>query len=56
MKIAALQLPTLPLSNKKLKEYIQKASQNGAKIVVLGEYVINNFFKELVTMQKNMMI
>ncbi len=54
MKIAALQLPTLPLSNKKLREYIQKASINGARVVVLGEYVLNNFFKELVTMQKNM--
>ena len=54
MKIAALQLPTLPLSNKKLKEYLKNASENGAKVVVLGEYVLNNFFKELVTMQKNM--
>ena len=54
MKIAALQLPTLPLSNKKLRDYLQKASSNGAKVVVLGEYVLNNFFKELVTMQKNM--
>ena len=54
MKIAAFQLPTLPLSNKKLREYMQRASESGAKIVILGDYVLNNFFKELVTMQKNM--
>ncbi len=54
MKIAALQLSTLPLSNKKLRDYITKAKQNGAKVVVLGEYVLNNFFKELVKLQKNM--
>ncbi len=54
MKIAALQLSTLPLSNKKLRDYITNAKNEGAKVVVLGEYVLNNFFKELVKLQKNM--
>ena len=54
MKIAALQLPTLPLSNKKLKKYIEDVKNKGARVVVLGEYVLNNFFKELVNLQKNM--
>ncbi len=54
VKIAALQLSTLPLSNKKLRKYLENAKKNGAKVVVLGEYVLNNFFKELVRMQKNM--
>ncbi len=54
MKITALQLSTLPLSNKKLRDYIGKAKKDGAKVVVLGEYVLNNFFKELVKLQKNM--
>lgn len=54
MKIAALQLPTLPLSNKKLKSYISHAKDKGANLVVLGEYVLNNFFKELTYMPKNM--
>jgi len=54
MKITALQLSTLPLSNKKLREYITKAKNNGSKVIVLGEYVLNNFFKELVKLQKNM--
>ena len=54
MKIAALQLSTLPLSNKKLKKYIENVKKEGARVVVFGEYVLNNFFKELVNMQKNM--
>ena len=47
MKIAALQLATLPLSNQKLGEYLKTAYKEGIEIVVLGEYVLNSFFKEL---------
>ena len=47
MKIAALQLATLPLSNQKLNDYFQKLHKQGIEIVVLGEYVLNSFFKEL---------
>ncbi len=54
MKIAALQLSTLPLSNSKLDEYLQKSSKEGATIAVLGEYVLNSFFKELVKMPLSM--
>ncbi len=54
MKIAALQLSTLPLSNSKLEEYLKKCSQDGSTIAVLGEYVLNSFFKELVKMPKYM--
>jgi nitrilase len=54
MKIAALQLSTLPLSNSKLDEYFSKCSDDGATIAVLGEYVLNSFFKELVKMPKYM--
>lgn len=54
MKIAALQLSTLPLSNSKLDEYFNKCTQEGASIAVLGEYVLNSFFKELVKMPKYM--
>ncbi len=52
MRVAALQLSTLPLSNKKLDDYLQKCSQKGVRIVVLAEYVINTFFKELRNMPK----
>ena len=54
MKIAALQLSTLPLSNSKLNEYLKNCSQEGATIAVLGEYVLNSFFKELAKMPKYM--
>jgi nitrilase len=47
MKIAALQLATLPLSNQKLKEYLESCYKKGIDLVVLGEYVLNSFFKEL---------
>lgn len=54
MKIAALQLSTLPLSNSKLDDYFNKCYNEGAHIAVLGEYVLNSFFKELVKMPKYM--
>lgn len=54
MKIAALQLSTLPLSNSKLDEYLKNCSDEGASIAVLGEYVLNSFFKELTKMPKYM--
>ncbi len=54
MKIAALQLSTLPLSNSKLDEYFNKCYNEDADVAVLGEYVLNSFFKELVKMPKYM--
>lgn len=53
-KIAALQLPTLPLSNARLDYYLKACKESGANLVVLGEYVLNNFFTELIKMPKNM--
>ncbi len=47
MRVAALQLATLPLSNQKLGGYIQKCYKEKIDLVVLGEYVLNSFFKEL---------
>lgn len=53
-KIAALQLPTLPLSNSRLDYYLKACKDSGANLVVLGEYVLNSFFTELIKMPKNM--
>ena len=53
-KIAALQLPTLALSESRLDYYIKASKDNGADLVILGEYVINSFFTELISMPKNM--
>jgi len=47
MKIAALQLATLPLSNQKLNKYLEKCYEQKIDLVIMGEYVLNSFFKEL---------
>ncbi len=52
MRVAALQLSTLPLSNTKLDNYLKTCSKKGVRVVVLAEYVINTFFKELQNMPK----
>lgn len=50
MKIAALQLSTQALSNARLDYYIRICEQKGVRLIVLGEYVLNNFFTELKNM------
>jgi len=47
LTIAALQLPTLGMQATKLDFYLRNAHSRGAKLVLLGEYVLNHFFKEL---------
>lgn len=54
IKVAALQLPTLGMSASKLDFYIKNAHKRGSKILVLGEYVLNHFFKELESMPHTM--
>ena len=47
MKIAALQLATLPMSINKLDYYMKICSKKDVAVLVLGEYVLNMFFKEM---------
>ena len=47
MLIAALQLNSQGLSSTKLYNYIRIAHKKGVKVLVLGEYILNPFFKEL---------
>lgn len=54
MNIALLQTQTLPLGENKLEYYIEICNQKDVKLLLLGEYILNNFFKELVTMPKEM--
>ncbi|MCI7587254.1 MAG: carbon-nitrogen hydrolase family protein [Campylobacter sp.] len=54
LKFCALQIGTLALSNSRLDYYLQTAAKSGAKVVLLGEYVINSFFAELELMPKSM--
>ncbi len=54
LTIAALQLPTLGMQATKLDFYLRNAHSRGVKIVLLGEYVLNHFFKELPNLPMNM--
>lgn len=47
LNIAALQLASLSFDKAKLDYYLTIAKSKNCKMVVLGEYVINLFFKEL---------
>lgn len=52
--ISALQLPTLPMNEAKLDYYARICDKKDIRLVVLGEYVLNSFFKELESMPKGM--
>lgn len=52
--VAALQLPTLGMNATRLEFYLKQAQQRGADVMLLGEYVLNHFFKEFATMSPNM--
>jgi len=54
IKIAALQLPTLSLSRSRLDYYLKAAKDSGASLVGMGEYVLNSFFTELLSMPRSM--
>ena len=52
--VAALQLPTLGMNATRLEFYLKRAHERGADVMLLGEYVLNHFFKELESMSMNM--
>ena len=52
--VGALQLPTLGMNATRLEFYLKKAKERGAKLLLLGEYVTNHFFKELPNFPKSM--
>ena len=54
MKIAALQLSTLPMSEAKLDYYFRICKQTDVEVVLLSEYALNSFFKELESMPVSM--
>lgn len=47
MKAAVLQLPAIGMSTTKLYHYIRIAHKRGVKLLLLGEYLLNSFFREL---------
>lgn len=54
MLIAALQMPTLSMSESRIDYYMQLASRNKIRVVLLAEYNLNSFFTELIKMPKSM--
>ncbi len=54
ISLAALQMPTQGMDPKTLDMYFKTANAKGARLLLLGEYVLNHFFKELETMPVNM--
>lgn len=54
MRAAVLQLSAQGLSSTKLYNYIRVAHKKGVKVLVLGEYILNPFFKELEAMSLSM--
>jgi predicted amidohydrolase len=54
MRAAVLQLNAQGMSSTKLYNYIRIAHKKGVKVLLLGEYVLNPFFKELQNMSVSM--
>ena len=54
MKAAVLQLNAQGMSSTKLYNYIRIAHKKNIKVLLLGEYILNPFFKELKLMSLSM--
>jgi predicted amidohydrolase len=54
MRAAVLQLSSQGMSSTKLYNYIRIANKKGVKLLLLGEYILNPFFKELTSMSPSM--
>lgn len=54
MRAAVLQLSAQGMSSTKLYNHIRVANKKGVQLLLLGEYVLNPFFKELESMSMSM--
>jgi len=54
LTVGALQLPTLGMQATRLEFYLKNATERGARLILLGEYVLNHFFLELRKMPRSM--
>ncbi len=54
MRTAVLQLSSQGMSSTKLYNYVRIANKKGVKLLLLGEYILNPFFKELENMSVSM--
>lgn len=53
MNLAIMQLSTLPMNDAKFDYYARICQKKGIEVILLGEYVLNSFFKELENMERN---
>jgi len=54
VRVAVLQLSAQGMSSTKLYNYIRIANKQGVKVLLLGEYILNPFFRELQTLSHSM--
>ncbi len=54
MRAAVLQLSSQGMSSTKLYNYIRIANKQGIKLLLIGEYILNPFFKELSSLSISM--
>ncbi len=47
MRVAVIQLGAIGISTEALKTFVRTCSKEGVSVVLLGEYILNRFFKEL---------
>ncbi|WP_345969410.1 carbon-nitrogen hydrolase family protein [Sulfurimonas sp. HSL1-6] len=47
MTLGVLQLPSVGMSTTKLYHYVRIAHKRGVRVLLMGEYLLNSFFKEL---------
>ncbi len=47
MRVAVIQLSAIGISSDKLRAYMRSCVKEGVGVVLLGEYLLNRFFKEL---------
>ena len=52
--VSALQLATLGMHPARLEFYLKQAQKRNVDVILLGEYVLNHFFKEFITMPLSM--
>jgi len=52
--VGALQLSTLGMNATRLEFYLRNARERGVRLMLMGEYVLNHFFKELQNMPRSM--
>ncbi len=54
LTVGALQLPTLGMNATRLEFYLKNAHERGVRLLLMGEYVTNHFFKEMERMPRRM--